>query len=112
MDVYRAHSMLMDLADAAGVRRGEQFSAEDVAQRLVAIGADGWRFMTDPHAKLDDVILHINTGHDTDGIISWMHVIGRWEGQWNGSGLKNMSPSYWSPIPTVPQHLRTAKQQT
>lgn len=111
MEVYKAHSMLHELADAAGIKRGEKFSAEDIAQRFVAIGADGWRFMTDPHAKLGDVILHLNTGHDTEGNISWMHVIGRWEGKWNGSGLTGMSPSYWSPIPAVPEHLRKAKSR-
>lgn len=34
MDVYKAHSMLMDLAAAAGFKFGDKFSAEDIAQRL------------------------------------------------------------------------------
>lgn len=34
MDVYKTHSMLMDLASAAGFKPGDKFSAEDIAQRL------------------------------------------------------------------------------
>ena len=67
----------------------------------------GWLRIDDPQAKSSgDILLHLNTGHDSGGNISWMHVIGRWEGQWNGSGLKNMQPQYWSPIPETPEHLR------
>lgn len=67
----------------------------------------GWRPMTDPTAKASgDILLHLNTGHDENGTISWMTVIGKWEGQWNSDlGLKGMSPSYWSPIPSPPEHL-------
>lgn len=70
----------------------------------------GWLDMKDPRAKsLGDIMLHIQTGHDTKGNMFWMTVIGRWEGKWNGSGLVDMSPSYWSPIPDVPEALRVAK---
>ena len=69
--------------------------------------AQGWLRIDDPKAKSSgDILLHLNTGHDGDGNISWVHVIGRWEGQWNGSDLKNMGPRYWSPIPETPEHLR------
>jgi hypothetical protein len=67
----------------------------------------GWLRIDDPKAKASgDILLHLYTGQDGDGTISWMTVIGRWEGQWNGSGLKNMGPRYWSPIPETPEHLR------
>ena len=52
-----------------------------------------------------DILLHLNTGNDGDNVV-WMTVIGRWEGKWNGSGLTNMQPRHWSPIPETPEHLR------
>lgn len=67
----------------------------------------GWFSMADARARQGDVLLHLNMGH-TRGVVDWLTVIGRWEGQWNSDGLKNMRPSYWSPIPPTPDHLREA----
>lgn len=40
MDVYKAHSMLMDVAAAAGFKPGDLFSAEMIVQSLLKHGSD------------------------------------------------------------------------
>ena len=65
-----------------------------------------WRPIDEDAKAAGDVMLHLNTGHDSDGTISWLTVIGRWTGEWwDGSGLTNMGPKYWSPIPKPPLFL-------
>lgn len=56
MDVYKAHSMLMELADAAGFARGEKFSAEDIAQRLAAEGAKRDRDLRPALERAEEVL--------------------------------------------------------
>lgn len=56
MDVYKAHSMLMDLADAAGIKRGEPFSAEDIAQRFAAEGAKRDRDLRSALERAEEVL--------------------------------------------------------
>jgi hypothetical protein len=59
-----------------------------------------------------DVMLHLNLGHNSDGVISWLTVIGHWDGsKWVGSGLSDMRPKYWSPIPEPPSHLRIVEDE-
>lgn len=77
----------------------------ELSNKLRAL--EGWHFVDDKAKRSGDVMLHLDTGHNSDGVRSWLTVIGSWDGRkWVGSGLSDMRPSYWSPIPETPEHLR------
>jgi len=70
----------------------------------------GWQRADLETKPSGDVLLHLNTGHDNKGVISWLTVIGNWDGRkWVGSGLSDMRPKYWSAIPPTPEHLRVVE---
>lgn len=95
-------------------RQVYELSNKRIALSNELLALRGW-LPVDDRAKaagaVGDILLHLNTGHDSDGTISWMTVIGRWEGKWNGSGLTGMQPRYWSPIQPPPEHLRNSTEK-